>query len=69
MIINLLMGADARGTRGQQEMTPLHSLLGLDVTFYLGFFLGLRFVYCIALRLYFTGYLLLLLGCRHCSEF
>jgi len=34
MIIILLMGADARGTRGQQgEMIPLHSLLGLDSCF------------------------------------
>ena len=30
------------------EMIPLHSLLGLDFTFYLDFSLGLRLVYCIA---------------------
>ena len=29
------------------EMISLHSLLGLDFTFYLGFSLGLRPVYCI----------------------
>jgi len=29
------------------EMIPLHSLLGLDFTFYLGFSLGLRPVYYI----------------------
>jgi len=42
MIIGLLMGVDASGTQGQQEeMIPLHSLLGLDFMFYLGFSLGL----------------------------
>jgi len=29
------------------EMIPLHILLELDFTFYLGFSLGLRPVYCI----------------------
>jgi len=34
MIINLFMGADVRGTRGQQgERIPLHSPLGLDLMY------------------------------------
>jgi len=42
------MRADARDTRGQQERDDSAAyLLGLDFTFYLGFSLGLRPVYCI----------------------
>jgi len=37
----------------RREMIPLHSLLGLDFTFYLGFSLGLRPVYCIVLKTLF----------------
>jgi len=49
MIINLLMGADARGTRGQQRRDGFaaHSTrVGLLVS--LSFSLGRRPVYCIA---------------------
>jgi len=37
----------------KEEMIPLHSLLGLDFTFYLGFSLGLRSVYCNVLKALF----------------
>jgi len=49
MIINLLMGADTRGTRGQQRkdgFAAQSTCVGLDVS--LGFSLGRRPVYCIA---------------------
>jgi len=48
------MGADARGTRGQQRRdgsAAQSTCVGLHVS--LGFSLGRRPVYCIALRLYF----------------
>ena len=37
----------------RREMILLHSLLGLDFTFYLGFSLGLSPVYCIVLKALF----------------
>jgi len=49
MIINLLMGADARGTRGQQKRdgsAAQSTRARLHVS--LGFSLGRRPVYCIA---------------------
>ena len=58
MIINLLIGADARGTQGQQRRdgsAAQSTRVGLHVS--LGFSLGRRPVYCIALRLYFEYWL------------
>jgi len=51
MIINLLMGAYARGTRGQQRRDGSAAQSTRAVS--LGFSLGRRPVYCIALKALF----------------
>jgi len=62
MIINLLMGADARGNHDQQGRdNPLHSILGLDFLCWLGFLLGQWPMYCLAFGLLFLKTLSLFL--------
>jgi len=71
MIINLLMGADARGTRGQQgrdDSATQSTWAGLHVLFELFFRAKDRVLYYPQGFISNIGYLLLLLGCRLCNE-